>query len=156
MEQENRQLREEIEKRGGFIGNPIPIPSNLENEFLRNMLAFDDAMENSVSVMRLFPENFNFPPCESMTTEELARKLEAIYGILEKHDIFVELKPGVPDNLIYEFLREELPSFDFMDIPNYRLHIDGCDGYCPECFQRSYCSTGEEIWSEDLENPEEH
>ena len=92
-------------------------------------------------------------PADQLTDEEVGAALERVEGILAERGVVVDLCRGIPDRLVYEYLRESLAGseFEFMG-PATTCHLDGCTGYCPDCFQRPWCATGrEEAWPEDLE-----
>jgi len=92
-------------------------------------------------------------PVDRMTDREVAEELERVAGMLAGRGVVIDLHEGIPHRLVYEYLRETLVSseFEFMG-PGTRCHLNGCDGYCPGCFQRPWCDTGqEEPWPEDIE-----
>jgi hypothetical protein len=149
---ENEGLREEISLKGGRFWKGEEVEPEVENGFLKSVMAFEEASEMPAVVVRsLFPEDFHFPPVSSMTPEQISRKLGEIEEILGRHNIAFGFANDLPPHLLYTHLVEDY-------IPNERVtaatgagftwNIDGCDGDCESCFQRDYCATGKEILEE--------
>ena len=154
LELENRALEQELTLRGGISGHGDGggAPPEIYNEFLRHVIEFEDrvAAGEEREVRSVFPPVYSFPDVDTMTPEQLERKLDEIESILEQNGIVVELRPGVPLRLVYQYiLRNVLPVRDwFGGSPDSRLVFDGCDGNCPYCFQRAYCDVpGEADWA---------
>ena len=127
----------------------------IENRFLRGILAFQEAEEGPQrEIGDLFPDGFEFPPVESLSKAQLKEKLRIIEEILGEHGVFLDLTGSPPNEVVYgyfvnEAIREPVP---LEMAEGFGLHLDGCDGYCPECFQWNFCDVGKEIWAEDSEN----
>jgi hypothetical protein len=152
LKEENELLKKQlgVDKNTFFISDQVT--PEIENQFLRNISDFEEADRLPKRTIRtLFPDGFELPSADSMTPRELNAKLNQILLILEDHGICLDLIGKVPDSVIYKFilqdaLNDEIP----LELPEgFRCHIDGCDGYCPECFQRPYCETGKDPWPED-------
>lgn len=140
MRNEKKQLQKEVVKIGGIFESTPNISPELENAFLYNILTFERANIKVRKMRDIFDKNFSFPEGNMLSRKALKKKIKAIYAQLEKHNIFVELQPGVPDRLLYAFLKEEIETSEFEEIPNSQLHINGCSGYCEKCFQKEYCT----------------
>lgn len=84
-----------------------------------------------------------------LNDKEIADELKYLNKILYDIRICVDLKEDIPPRLAYENLMEMLrEEFDLM-IEGF-WHIDGCSGYCPDCFQRPWCEAGSQsCWPED-------
>ena len=121
----------------------------IQNQFLRNIWAFQEMDKRPQRALStIFPEGFEFPPVESLDKAQLEEKLRIIEEVLREHSIILDLAPSLPDKLVYEYIIKEVI---YQPIPlefpeGFVLHIDGCDGYCPDCFQRDFCETGIELW----------
>jgi hypothetical protein len=151
---ENEGLKEEISLKGGrFRKVGEEVEPEVENEFLKSVMAFEEASEGpAIPVRSLFPEDFEFPRVSSMTPEQISRKLGEIEEILSHHNIAFGFANDLPPYLLYTHLVEDY-------IPNEQVtaatgagftwNIDGCDGDCESCFQRDYCATGKEILEEE-------
>jgi hypothetical protein len=121
----------------------------LENQFLRSILDFEEADRLPQRTLRsLLPDGCELPPVEAMTPHELALKLNQILFILEDHNVHLDLAGNVPDPMTYDYLvREGLDHEIPIVMPEgFHLHINGCGGSCPDCFQRPYCETGRDVW----------
>lgn len=118
-----------------------------EDEFLRLIEAYEALDQGPKKPLRsLFHKDFDFPPTEDLKEAELSEKLDTIRAILSEHHIFLDLRPALPASILYKYLVEEvIPQEEIFEDPlGFRLHIDGCDGLCPNCFQKDYCETAEE------------
>jgi hypothetical protein len=124
----------------------------LQNQFLRYIQAFEEMDKGPKrALITIFPEGFEFPPAAVLDGVQLKEKLRAIEEILEAHGIFLDLAPSLPDEVAYEYILKEVLHHSIpLEFPEgHALHFDGCDGYCPACFQRDFCDHRIEDWSED-------
>ena len=149
---ENQALLDDLKIMGmGEYGKSGDLDPGLENAFLKHVMMFEEADRQPHEKIRtLFPDDFGFPPADSMTAGELAAKLAAIRSVLEPHQIYLELHP-VPDKAAYEYFVNEVLNDDVMfpDPPEgFRTVLDGCSGCCDECFQKDYCDAAKEILGE--------
>jgi hypothetical protein len=152
LREENDRLRQGIENEGGLFFKAPAMTPELENEFLQHVLDFESADRMPKRTIRsLFPDGFEFPPADGLTRRELSAKLNQILLILEDHGICLDLVGKVPDRMVYDHLLQEALNDEIpLELPEgFHYHMDGCDGYCPECFQRPYCETGKDPWPED-------
>ncbi|MEK7728923.1 MAG: hypothetical protein AAB354_10950 [candidate division KSB1 bacterium] len=61
----------------------------------------------------------------------------------------MDLNAEVPPRLAYEHLLEALAE-EIELLHGGTWHLDGCTEYCPGCFQRPWCETGNNLcWRED-------
>ncbi len=149
-EQENLLLQSKIILKGGIFSETGNLPPEIENQFLKNILAFENAEQKPVSEITGLNKT-DFPLAEELTDNEIDQKLNNIVEVLKKHEITLGLIEGVPDRIVYKFLIEDY-LFD-----EHNLHpegiggyvIDGCSGDCPSCFQMEYCSSKNDIWPPD-------
>lgn len=86
---------------------------------------------------------------KQLTDEEIYYELESLRNHLATINVQVDLQDELPPQLLYEHLLERLEDkFDI--VVEGMWHLDGCDGYCPGCFQRPWCATGQGLcWRED-------
>jgi hypothetical protein len=86
---------------------------------------------------------------DELSDKELACELAYLNKILYEIRISVDLKEGLPARLVYTNLMDMLnEEFDLL-IEGF-WHLDGCTGYCPDCFQRPWCEAGSQsCWPED-------
>ena len=92
-------------------------------------------------VRSLLPANFSFPEADTLDEKELQEKVDQILDIIGCHNIEVEYAEETPPLKVYDYLlntvlpdRVEIPEKNSSSFVTY-----GCDGYCPECFQKGYC-----------------
>ncbi len=116
----------------------------LENQFLRNMKAFHEMDDGPKQTVRdLFTGIQELPPVDTLDPKELARLLDIVHDTLNKHQLCLDLREKLSNERIYayfltEILDEEIPLFM---AEGFVTHFDGCDGYCPECFQADVCES---------------
>lgn len=95
------------------------------------------------------PDGQVFLPEEHLSDKELSEKIAILLDGLEKMNCQLAINQDIPIRLTYNFLVE------YLDEPMEILvggiwNLDGCTGYCPECFQRPWClSGGNLLWQED-------
>ncbi|KMQ49847.1 hypothetical protein CHISP_3258 [Chitinispirillum alkaliphilum] len=117
-----------------------PIGEPGENNSLIDQIKHMESGPES-SVRSLFPENYTFPPSDSLDEKQLNEKTEEILSILSKYNIYVECPDTVPDKLLYNYIIDHVLT-DKVAIPekNSSSFITyGCNAYCPDCFQKGYC-----------------
>ncbi|MBN1578507.1 MAG: hypothetical protein JW913_18235 [Chitinispirillaceae bacterium] len=143
-------MEEEITIRGGGeIQKSEDIDPRLENQFLKNVLAFEEAdKEEPIPMRSFFPEGYLFPPKESMSQEELSDKVDDISRILSEHNIEFGFANDLPDQVLYDYLVRDCIAKDSVSSSvdaGFTWVLDGCYGGCEDCFQREYCETGREM-----------
>lgn len=86
---------------------------------------------------------------EQLTDAEVEQEIGALADHLANVNVQVDLQGALPPRLLYAHLLEILDE-DFDILVSGMWHIDGCSGYCPGCFQRPWCDTGQNLcWQED-------
>ena len=93
----------------------------------------------------------NLPPPESLSDEEVETALAELASAIEKRGAVIGLNEGVPARVAYSYLLKHLRE-EPIPITGGKgcFVLSGCDGYCPNCFQRRWCEVGEELdWEED-------
>ncbi|MBD3345461.1 MAG: hypothetical protein GF401_10405 [Chitinivibrionales bacterium] len=153
LELENKALELDLKLQGAEFHKENDIDPELENNFLNYVKNYEELDKlPKVKMTSLFPPDFSFPKIEEMSKEELENKLDTILDIFEQHNIYLELANDVPDEVIYKFLVEDyIPREDTLPDNDFGINhiIDGCTGWCPDCFQRDYCETCKENWTEE-------
>lgn len=92
-------------------------------------------------VRSLFPADFSFPEAGTLNEKQLEEKVDQILDVLEEHNIEVEYAENTPHIKVYGYLLATVLP-DTVEIPekNSSSFVTyGCNGYCPECFQKGYC-----------------
>lgn len=162
LDLENESLELDIRIKGGelYKSEEMEATPELYNKFLQNVLEYEafaeEAAEDDWPLSCLFSDDFIFEPVDEIDGCGLKEKLAAIKEVFAANNIELGLADGLPDKLVYKYLTEEvlLEPAGFPigpDCPSI-LVIDGCDGYCPACFQKDHCGMSAE-W--DLEDSQE-
>lgn len=87
---------------------------------------------------------------EEISEEEIEAEFEKLVNALEVAGYGLCLNDDIPARLQYAFLYEELGETFELHEKGGGWFFDGCSGFCPGCFQRPWCSTGESsYWPED-------
>ncbi len=148
LQLENKALQDEITLKGGIFGRCEDLDPEIENMFLKNVIAFEEAYDSPRIPMRsLFPPHYKFPPVKSMSKKEISDKLDDIALILSTHNIQLGFNEKLPKDLLYKHLVEDcIPNETVQQemISGFVNVLDGCTGDCDRCFQKDYCSTAQE------------
>lgn len=105
------------------------------------------------------PQNIVFRKPNEISEEEIESELERLEQALKRAGYGIDLNDGIPARLVYAFLYEELgEEFELHESDGLGFwSFDGCSGYCPDCFQRPWCDSGQSsCWSEDKEAGKMH
>ena len=82
--------------------------------------------------------------------EEIEAAVEGLANALHQAGFGVSLNEGIPARLVYSYLFESLG--ETVELIGGGWTFDGCSGYCPDCFQRPWCDSGQSLcWSKDEE-----
>lgn len=72
----------------------------------------------------------HYTPIDSLSESEIAAYLEELTGLFEKHQIYLDLREGVPDKVIYQFLtgkiRTQSDNFKNKNITNFNKAFSAC------------------------------
>jgi hypothetical protein len=86
------------------------LPPEIENQFLKNMMAFEDA--HAKAEFTTVYESIGKPdyrPAEELNDIEITMELERMNTILGEHNMTLDICDGpYPDRVIYSFITEEL------------------------------------------------
>ena len=152
LKKENQELRKKLNLGENEHHNLNDLDPKTENQFLRNMLAYEE-MENGVQIkiLTLFPIDFNFIPENELSDEALSDKFDEILDVLARHNIYLSLVSDCPERIAYQYVLDEVLKMETpVTYPEDMQHvIDGCGGWCPDCFQLPYCDSAKETWTED-------
>ncbi|MBN2009074.1 hypothetical protein JW960_06995 [candidate division KSB1 bacterium] len=86
---------------------------------------------------------------EHLSDDEIHKEIEKFVEQLERNHIGLDLNDNIPLPLIYRHLLEIMED-EFEVISTGCWHLDGCTGFCPDCFQRPWCDAGGDgCWQED-------
>ncbi|HEY0680360.1 MAG TPA: hypothetical protein VGD17_18890 [Chitinophagaceae bacterium] len=112
LEIENEILRMKLQAQAGaIIGIKDDIPPELENIFLNNVLAFEEASKD-VKMVNLYdflgrPE---YKKIEALRAEDISAELERLMQILEQKNVILDVLDTYEPSTIYRFITEELFS----------------------------------------------
>ena len=133
---------------GDFVFPPIFPGISPDSDWYRFELWLQGLPTRMILSAQL-PKTFVLKKPQDLTDEEIGTALEELEEALEEAGYGVSLNGGIPARLVYEYLVESLGETFELDNGG-GWHLDGCSGYCPDCFQRPWCDTGESsCWTED-------
>jgi hypothetical protein len=92
------------------MGSSGDLPPEIENQFLKNMMAFEDAHANAefTTVYERIGKP-DYTPEEELDEPELSLELKRMNTVLEEHNLTLDICDGpYPNRLIYKFITEEL------------------------------------------------
>lgn len=86
------------------------LPPEIENQFLKNMMAFEDAHARAeFTIVYECIGKPDYRPAEELDDNEITIALERMNAILDEHNMALDICDGpYPDRLIYTFITEEL------------------------------------------------
>jgi hypothetical protein len=146
IEQENFLLKSKIITQGGIFAEDSDLDPEIENMFLKRVMAFEEAEYKPVFEI-IGVDLADFPPADTLTKDELAAAFKKLIQIFDEHGISWGVKEAVPVEVSYRFLTEDYLLSESQDVPaDFGWTIDGCSGDCPDCFQADYCKTKDDIW----------
>ncbi len=153
INQENFVMKSKLILKGGLLHDNTEIDPELENIFLKNVLAFENAkIKPLYEILGIDPREY--PPVDLLSEDEISNYLQKLISLLEAQRFHLQLQESVPNNIIYQFLTKEYLLEQTENIHGIDCIIDGCGGDCPSCFQKDYCSIKDDIWPPDELNAE--
>ena len=154
LDQENFVLKSKIITQGGIFQEKSDIDPEIENMFLKRVMAFEEAEIKPVyEIIGINPKDF--PPASKLTKEEIKAGFEKLLKIFEDHGISYDVNEKVPIEVSYRFSTEDYLLSKVQDLPiDFGWTIDGCSGDCPSCFQVDYCENKDDIWPAEELNAE--
>ena len=104
---ESERLKQEVLARGGVFGLADEMPLELQNEFLRQVLAVEGAGTTSLTA-ELRQIGIDVPPPATLSDAALTDKLWEIINGLASLRVFLERTNHLSDRALYELLHNEL------------------------------------------------
>jgi hypothetical protein len=110
---ENELLRLKLKAQYGdafHMESNDTLPPEIENQFLRNIIALEDANEETeiTTVYEKLGKPF-YRPADQLTVTEISTELDRLTGLLEENNLNLGFCYGpYPDKEIYRFITEEL------------------------------------------------
>lgn len=141
--------REQMEAEG-YDFPPIEPDCDPETDWLR----FELWMKGKLGV-RTVAEMLDIThpllPPDQMTAEQKKDAITELIPALAALQIDLYVKEGMPAELIYDDIWEQLNESYMPMCPDTTWHWDGCSGCCPVCVSRPWCESGFSLWPEDQE-----
>jgi len=149
IEQENFVLKSKIITQGGIFSENSDLDPEIENMFLKRVMAFEEAAYKPVfEIIGVDPADF--PPADTLSKDEIKAAFNKLIRIFDEHGISWGVNENVPVELSYRFLTEDYLLSESQDLPpDFGCTIDGCSGDCPSCFQADYCENKDDTWPPD-------
>ena len=113
MKLENEFLKIKLQAQYGdgfFMKGDAALPPEIENQFLKNMIAFEDNSKNA-ELTTVYEKIGSpaFKKVNELEKEEVATALESITVAMQEHGVSLDICDGpYPDEVIYTFITEEL------------------------------------------------
>jgi len=126
MRIENNFLKLKLKAQYGdafFMDSNADLPPEIENQFLKNMMAFEEAHANAEYTTVY--EKIGRPaykPAAELAKDEITSELQRITGIMEEHQISLDMCDGPhEDEVIYKFITEELFGHEIEKTPVFGM-----------------------------------
>ena len=113
MKMENEFLKIKLQAQYGdgfFMQGDAALPPEIENQFLKNMIAFEDNSKNA-EYTTVYDKIGSpaYKKIAELNKDEIAAALESVTISMEEHGISLDICDGpYPDEVIYKFITEEL------------------------------------------------
>src|ERR1043166_4620769 len=126
QEERIAKLRQEVEQLGGSTVSLESMPADMEEEFLRHVLEYENA--EPISLLRLLENSgLEVPPPDQLDDDALTAKLKEIVERMASLGAYLLHTNHLSDRALYEYLyhdglREE--SVLFPENPSYAYMID--------------------------------
>jgi len=115
---QNAVLKLKLEMEHGMeMSDTSELPPEIENQWLRNIQAFEEQFERneSISVFE-FIGNPSFTPLESLTSDQLPGAIAELMGLLEENGIVLEFCCDYDDEVVYRFITTEFFPYEIDNI----------------------------------------
>lgn len=103
------------------------------------------------SILNQFSLHEKFRPEADIPDSEIEAELDRLLGHINETGNGVSLRDDIPARLVYRNLMEWIGEPHELNGPQSGgWFYDGCSGWCPGCFQRPWCDSGNSsCWPED-------
>ncbi len=149
MENEFLKLKMSAQFGGNFFSGQNELPPEIENSFLKNVLAFEEnhAKAEYTTVFERLKQPAFKTIAELKTQEEVFDALNELTNLLEQNDMRLDICDGpYPDEVIYRFITEELMTHEIE-----KENIFGTTCFIYEEFHPNHKATIEKNTNEFLE-----
>src|SRR4051812_28178095 len=104
---ENQILRLKMQaESGAFFGHEDhELPPEVENDFLKQVQAFEDAWQHvkQVTVHELLGRPAH-KPANMLTDAQLEKELQKLFDLMEAHDVYLDMIGTYDSRIIYRFI----------------------------------------------------
>ena len=112
---------------GMIVETDDELTPEIENEILRNVIAFEEAMEHD-TVDTIFNKlgQPGFALEETLTDEEISSELDRAFLLMSDHSIQLDVLGNYEDRVIYKFIVEELFTQEVLSgiaMPGFNYHF---------------------------------
>ncbi|MFO7658257.1 MAG: hypothetical protein R6W78_14445 [Bacteroidales bacterium] len=120
LRKEREELRMKLLKKGAVFSNEElngNLPPDVENEFYKNIFAFEDAYKNAkLTTVFNFIGRPTFKKADELTDRQVSLMLDNITELLNRNGIFLDTICEVDNRTLYKFITEELLSYEIEDV----------------------------------------
>lgn len=124
---ENELLRIKLTAQYGdafhMESDPV-LPPEIENQFLKNILAFEEGSENA-SITTVYAQIGKpvYKSIAELSPTEICEELKRIKAVMETHHVVLDFCDGpYPDEEIYRFITEELFAHETDSVPLFGMN----------------------------------
>jgi len=133
----------------GFYFPPVADDIDPETDWLR----FECWMRGKPVSWSFLREFGDLRLDEEMDDVAVSAELKRVTDLLAQRSVYVDIPEAVPERSVYRYLRSELLDSTFEYLASGAMCIiNGCGGWCPDCFQRPWCQIAAEMEQEE-QNP---
>ncbi len=142
---------------GGFCFPPIYPGIDPDSDWYRFELWLQGE-PTSKTIAEQMPESYLIKNPDDISEEEMEAELQKLMDAIGQAGFGIGLNDDIPARLVYRYLMEWIGEKKELDGPfGGGWTYDGCSGYCPGCFQRPWCDSGQDLcWPEDKEAGKMH
>jgi hypothetical protein len=103
------------------------------------------------TITEQLPRTFTIKNPDDIPEENMENELKKLLKAVWQAGYRISLSDGVPARLVYQQVMEWIgEEMELSGPTGGGWTFDGCDGYCPGCFQRPWCESGlSGCWPED-------
>ena len=109
------------------VGGSDDMPADIENMFLKNVFAFEEAMQHEVLIKlhdHLGKPDFLLE--KDLSEMDITIELKKLYAILKSNGIVLDVLGDYDNRIIYKFITEELFEHEVLmssNVPRFTLHF---------------------------------
>lgn len=110
-----------------YSENTNDLPPEIENEFLKNVFAFEEAMKDE-QLQKIYDQigKPSYKLSSAIHDDQISQELTSLYALLKQNNIQLDVLGKYDDRIIYEFITEELFDHEVLmcpNIPGFTMHF---------------------------------